>query len=142
MGFLTKIENSVEEPAIKSKEELRRHNAAVIENYIKTLEISEKKFLNITQNDITNEHLELELEYNEPPQNDFIFNKDIKVPEINVPVIEVTEKSDKKRPSAKDLTEDELMQLFEKETGKNAIWRGKITKNYLIWRDEIDKEEK
>ncbi|MHA1376146.1 MAG: hypothetical protein ACTSR7_17860 [Promethearchaeota archaeon] len=27
-----------------------------------------------------------------------------------------------------------LMEKFEAETGKNAIWRGDITKNYLTWK--------
>ena len=30
--------------------------------------------------------------------------------------------------------EKNLVKKFEKETGKNAIWRGKITKNYLDWK--------
>lgn len=33
------------------------------------------------------------------------------------------------------MTEEEtLMRIFEQETGKNAIWRNKITKTYLDWK--------
>lgn len=30
--------------------------------------------------------------------------------------------------------EDSLIKQFEKETGKHAIWRGKITKGYEQWK--------
>ena len=138
MGFLTKIENSREPTIIKSKEELRRHNASVIKKYKESLEVSEKKFLSIEQNDISSEEIESEIEYNESPQNGFIFNNTIEVPEIQIP-IETTDKIEDKKQIVEDLSEEQLMQLFEKETGKNAIWRGKITKNYLSWREIIEK---
>jgi DNA-directed RNA polymerase subunit A' len=35
-----------------------------------------------------------------------------------------------------DHSEEELMKIFEEETGKNAIWRGKVTKNFLEWKEE------
>ena len=32
--------------------------------------------------------------------------------------------------------EDEIMKEFERETGKNAVWRGKTTKGYVEWKKE------
>ncbi|MFW9781423.1 MAG: DNA-directed RNA polymerase subunit A' [Candidatus Heimdallarchaeota archaeon] len=54
------------------------------------------------------------------------------------PKQEVAQPDKKKEPEAKKekLDEDSKMQLYEKETGKNAIWRGKITKGYLEWKKE------
>lgn len=42
-----------------------------------------------------------------------------------------------------DLHEDELRERFEAETGKNAVWRGDLTKQYREWRAEQlgEKEE-
>ena len=34
------------------------------------------------------------------------------------------------------LSEEELRELYNKETGKNAEWRGKLTKGYLEWKKE------
>ncbi|MFX0146860.1 MAG: hypothetical protein ACFE8E_03820, partial [Candidatus Hodarchaeota archaeon] len=44
-------------------------------------------------------------------------------------------KAAKKKPETekKELDEKAKIQLYEKETGKNAIWRGKITKGYREW---------
>jgi len=42
----------------------------------------------------------------------------------------------KKDKKAVDLSEAELMKIFEEETGKNAVWRGKITKGFLEWKEE------
>lgn len=44
----------------------------------------------------------------------------------------------KKEPEIKKEKVDDKskMELYEKETGKNAIWRGKITKGYLDWKEE------
>jgi len=41
-------------------------------------------------------------------------------------------------PDQKDqtLSDEELRELYEKDTGKNAEWRGKITKGYLEWKKE------
>jgi DNA-directed RNA polymerase subunit A' len=44
-----------------------------------------------------------------------------------------TTKSKEKTPSKE---EDTMMKEYEKETGKNAIWRGDITKGYLEWKKE------
>lgn len=41
-----------------------------------------------------------------------------------------------KEEKSTDLSEDELMKLFEEETGKNAIWRSKKTKGFLEWKEE------
>jgi len=41
-------------------------------------------------------------------------------------------------PDQKDqtLSEEDLRALYEKDTGKNAEWRGKLTKGYLEWKKE------
>jgi len=41
-------------------------------------------------------------------------------------------------PDQKDqtLSEEDLRELYEKDTGKNAKWRGKLTKGYLEWKKE------
>jgi DNA-directed RNA polymerase subunit A' len=44
------------------------------------------------------------------------------------------EKSEKKKTGK--LSEEEMQQLFEEETGKNAVWRGSITKQYKEWRED------
>ena len=33
-------------------------------------------------------------------------------------------------------SEDELREMYNKETKKNAEWRGKLTKGYLDWKKE------
>ncbi|MBD3254144.1 MAG: DNA-directed RNA polymerase subunit A' [Candidatus Lokiarchaeota archaeon] len=43
-------------------------------------------------------------------------------------------KEEKKEEVPKD--EDALQHLYETERGKHAIWRGKITKGYLQWKEE------
>ncbi|MFX1497243.1 MAG: DNA-directed RNA polymerase subunit A' [Promethearchaeota archaeon] len=50
----------------------------------------------------------------------------------------------KEEPEVKKekLDENKKMQLYEEETGKNAIWRGKITKGYLEWKKEKFGENK
>ena len=40
------------------------------------------------------------------------------------------------KPKKEKLDEETLVKQFEKETGKNAIWRGKETKAYLDWKEE------
>ena len=32
--------------------------------------------------------------------------------------------------------EDELREIFEEQTGKNAVWRGRVTKQYKEWKEE------
>jgi DNA-directed RNA polymerase subunit A' len=46
--------------------------------------------------------------------------------------------STKEKPIEKEqpYSDEELQKLYEKETGKNALWRGKITKQYLEWKEE------
>ena len=39
-----------------------------------------------------------------------------------------------KREQLKTMEENELMQVYEKQTGKNAIYRGKETKGYQAWK--------
>ncbi len=38
------------------------------------------------------------------------------------------------KEEVKESDEAELMQAYEQETGKNAIWRGKVTKGFLDWK--------
>jgi hypothetical protein len=46
----------------------------------------------------------------------------------------------KKPAKSKVPTVDELQKMFNEETGKNAIWRGKVTKGYLEWEKKKKKE--
>jgi DNA-directed RNA polymerase subunit A' len=47
------------------------------------------------------------------------------------------EKAESKgKAEKKELDEQSLRKQFEEETGKNAVWRGKITKGYLKWKEE------
>ncbi|NHJ21144.1 MAG: DNA-directed RNA polymerase subunit A' [Candidatus Lokiarchaeota archaeon] len=41
-----------------------------------------------------------------------------------------------KKEKKQDLSEEALRELYNKETGKNAEWRGKLTKGYLEWKEE------
>lgn len=36
--------------------------------------------------------------------------------------------------------EKTLMKQYEDKTGKHAIWRGKITKGYQVWKNKLDKK--
>ncbi|MFX0153305.1 MAG: DNA-directed RNA polymerase subunit A' [Candidatus Hodarchaeota archaeon] len=44
--------------------------------------------------------------------------------------------ADKPKPKKKTVDDKALIEEFEAETGKNAIWRGKETKAYLEWKEE------
>jgi DNA-directed RNA polymerase subunit A' len=41
----------------------------------------------------------------------------------------------KTAPKKEEVSEESLIQKYEEETGKKAIWRGKETKGYLEWKD-------
>jgi len=41
-----------------------------------------------------------------------------------------------KKESSKVPDEETMMKMFEEDTGKNAIWRGKPTKGFLEWKEE------
>jgi DNA-directed RNA polymerase subunit A' len=41
-----------------------------------------------------------------------------------------------KKESSKVPDEETMMKVFEDETGKNAVWRGKPTKGFLEWKEE------
>jgi DNA-directed RNA polymerase subunit A' len=49
-------------------------------------------------------------------------------------------KKEKKKAVKKETSEppdeEKMIKTFEEETGKNAIWRGKVTKGYLEWKEE------
>ncbi|MEJ2249924.1 MAG: DNA-directed RNA polymerase subunit A' [Candidatus Lokiarchaeota archaeon] len=44
------------------------------------------------------------------------------------------EKKKEVKPTKVD--DDKLQKMFEEETGKNAVWRGKVTQQYLDWKQE------
>ena len=45
-------------------------------------------------------------------------------------------KNESQSPSSSDiLTEKDLRRLFKEETGKHAVWRGHVTKQYLDWKE-------
>jgi DNA-directed RNA polymerase subunit A' len=46
------------------------------------------------------------------------------------------EKKEEPTKTKEDLDEEELQELYEEKTGKNAIWHGKITKQYKEWKEE------
>ncbi|MFX1405835.1 MAG: DNA-directed RNA polymerase subunit A' [Promethearchaeota archaeon] len=50
--------------------------------------------------------------------------------------IRKSESEKESKPSKETLDKETLMKKFEEETGKNAIWRGKITKAYEEWKEE------
>jgi len=52
------------------------------------------------------------------------------------PVKEEPKKKPKQEEKDKTLSEEELRELYNKETGKNAEWRGKLTKGYQEWKKE------
>jgi DNA-directed RNA polymerase subunit A' len=56
------------------------------------------------------------------------------VPSKETPKIESTKEKQKEVKEAP--TEEEMRAEFEKETDKNAVWQGKITKQYKEWREE------
>ena len=58
------------------------------------------------------------------------------VKDVKPPKPEKKQEKPAKKESKEELDEEELMKLFEEETGKNAIWRGKETKGYLEWKEE------
>jgi DNA-directed RNA polymerase subunit A' len=45
-------------------------------------------------------------------------------------------KKEESKPAVEVSDEAVLQEQYEKETGKNAIWRGKVTKGYLDWKAE------
>ncbi|MFX0070948.1 MAG: hypothetical protein ACFFAO_07650, partial [Candidatus Hermodarchaeota archaeon] len=58
-----------------------------------------------------------------------------KAPEKKAPAKKIAEKKPVKE-STEEISEEELQSLYEKETGKNAVWRGKVTKGFLEWKAE------
>ena len=46
------------------------------------------------------------------------------------------EKTNKKIDKSEELTEEELIKMFEDNTGKKAVWRGKMTKAFIDWKEE------
>ncbi|MHA1460273.1 MAG: DNA-directed RNA polymerase subunit A' [Promethearchaeota archaeon] len=59
-----------------------------------------------------------------------------KKPTAKKPVKEVPKKKSTQKEKDQTLSEDELRELYNKETKKNAEWRGKLTKGYLDWKKE------
>jgi DNA-directed RNA polymerase subunit A' len=48
----------------------------------------------------------------------------------------VTPTKEKEKEAKEEPNEEQMRAEFEKETGKNAVWQGKITKQYKEWREE------
>jgi DNA-directed RNA polymerase subunit A' len=59
-----------------------------------------------------------------------------KTPAKKTPAKKTKEKEKKSKPSADEQDEDALQAQYKEETGKNAIWRGKVTKGYVEWKVE------
>ena len=59
-----------------------------------------------------------------------------KKPTAKKPLKKEPKKKPKQEEKDKTLSEEELRGLYNKETGKNAEWRGKLTKGYLEWKKE------
>ena len=60
----------------------------------------------------------------------------VKKPSTKDPVKKEPPKKPKKEEKGQTLSEEDLRELYSKETGKNAEWRGKLTKGYLEWKKE------
>jgi len=58
-----------------------------------------------------------------------------KKPVTKEPVKEEPTKKPKKEEKDQAPNEEALRELYNKETGKNAEWRGKLTKGYLEWKE-------
>jgi hypothetical protein len=59
-----------------------------------------------------------------------------KPPAKKPPAKKPAAKAPAKKEKGQALSEEELRELYNKETGKNAEWRGKLTKGYLEWKKE------
>jgi len=59
-----------------------------------------------------------------------------KKPSAKKPVKDEPEKREKADKKDQAFSEEELRELYNTETGKNAEWRGKLTKGYLEWKKE------
>jgi cell division septation protein DedD len=59
-----------------------------------------------------------------------------KKPAPKKPVKDEPEKREKADKKDQAFSEEELRELYNTETGKNAEWRGKLTKGYLEWKKE------
>jgi len=51
--------------------------------------------------------------------------------------IKPSTKEEKSEDSEKSLDEDTMKKMYEEETGKKAIWRGKTTKGYQEWKEQM-----
>ncbi|MBY9012875.1 MAG: DNA-directed RNA polymerase subunit A' [Candidatus Lokiarchaeota archaeon] len=59
-----------------------------------------------------------------------------KKPAAKKPVKKEPSKKPKQEEKNQALSEEDLREAYNKETGKNAEWRGKLTKGYLEWKEE------
>lgn len=62
-------------------------------------------------------------------------DKNFNVRGCEVPVLYYDEKHQEKRKKHRQKTH--LMKEYEKKTGKNAIWRGKVTKQFKRWKGSL-----
>jgi thiamine pyrophosphate-dependent acetolactate synthase large subunit-like protein len=59
-----------------------------------------------------------------------------KAPKKKAPAKKTPSKKKKPEKITEELDEETLQKQYQKETGKNAIWRGKLTKGYKDWKNE------
>jgi DNA-directed RNA polymerase subunit A' len=59
-----------------------------------------------------------------------------KAPKKKAPAKKTPSKKQEPKKIAEELDEKTLQKQYQKETGKNAIWRGKLTKGYNDWKNE------
>jgi hypothetical protein len=76
-----------------------------------------------------------ELKHQPKKQKKEVKKKAKKKPKEEKKKAKETEKKEEKKQED-ELGEEELQKKFEEETGKNAVWRGKITQQYLDWKEE------
>ncbi len=57
-------------------------------------------------------------------------------PKKKIPSEKTPKKETKPKKEKTEITEEDLQKQFEEETGKKAIWRGKLTKGYIEWKEK------
>ncbi len=119
MGRLDKKSEKKNKSEIKSKEELKKHNEAVINAILKDLSESEKA---------------LQINEKHPEENTIT---DIEIlPQLKMESKEISEDIELTQNKG---TIENLEKIFENETGKHAIWRGKETKSFIQWKKKRQK---
>ncbi|MHA1299503.1 MAG: hypothetical protein ACTSO9_08730 [Candidatus Helarchaeota archaeon] len=142
MGFLNGPLDKERKIKKLTKEELRQHNKAVIELYKKELAATEKILLidrnNSSQIGFTNENnfAYKELIQEETINDNFDLENALSIKSEGELEKEKGEEIIEKISEEEEISEEDLIREFERETGKHAIWRGKMTKTYKIWKEK------